>query len=199
MATVVQHTISTWKKNYQGHFSETGQSNKVGRAYAQPNLGNRCPVRILDSYLNKLPPGSTAFYMQPVQKPPTDPSQPWFKNMPVGVNPLKTMMARVSELAGLSIKYTNHSLRATSASRMFQTGVPEKIVAEVTGHKSIKALRQYERTTEQQFQAIGSSISVMEAFGQEQVPPKSEVKEERVQDSKPDKETLLGEIQKNTP
>ena len=56
--------------------------------------------------------------------------------MPVGVKLLKTMMAKVSELAGLSVKYMNHSLRVTSASRMFQSGVPEKIVAEVTGHKA---------------------------------------------------------------
>ena len=47
---------------------------------------------------------------------------------------------------------------------MFVSGVPEKIVAEVTGHKSVKALRQYERTTNEQFQAVGQSISCMESF-----------------------------------
>ena len=99
MTTVVQHAFSPYVengwKNYQGLFSEKGQSNKVGHAYAQPRLGNRCTVRILDSHLNELSPRSTAFYMQPLQKLPTDPSQPWFKNMPVGVNPLKKMMAKV--------------------------------------------------------------------------------------------------------
>ena len=117
----------------------------------------------------------------------------------MGVNPLKSMMAKVSELARLPVKYNNHSLRATSASRMFQTRVPEKIVAEVTGHKSMKALGQYERTTEQQFHFVGSSISVMEAFEQEQVLLKSEVEEEGVQESKPDKEALVGELQKTLP
>ena len=93
-------------------------------------------MHILDIYLSKLPPGSTAFYIQPLQKLTTDPSLAWYKNMAVGVNPLKNMMTKVSQLAGLNVKYTNHSLRATSASRMFVSGVPEKIVAEVTGHKS---------------------------------------------------------------
>ena len=102
--------VENGSKNYQGRFSETGQANKVGRTYAQPTLGNRCPVRILDSYLSKLPSGPTAFYLQPLQKPPADSSKPWFKNMPMGVNPLKTMMAKVSELAGLPVKYNNHSL-----------------------------------------------------------------------------------------
>ena len=36
----------------------------------------------------------------------------------------------------------------------------------------------------------------MEAFGQEHVLPKSEIKEESVQDGKPDKEALVGELQK---
>ena len=191
--------VENGSKNYQGRFNETGQPNKVGRAYAQPDSGSRCPVRIFDLYLEKLPSGSTAFYMQPLQKRPAKPSQPWFKNMPVGVNPLKNMMAKVSKLAGLSVKYTNHSLRATSASRMFQSGVPEKIVAEVIGHKSMNALRQYERTTEQQFQAVGNSISSMEAFESEQVLPQPEVREEKPQDSKPDKADLVGELQKALP
>lgn len=95
--------------NYKGRFSETGQSNKVGHAYAQPNSGTRCPVCIIDLYPEKLPRGSTAFYMQPLQKLPTRSSQPWFKNTPVGV---KNMMAKVSKLTELSLKHTNHSLRA---------------------------------------------------------------------------------------
>ena len=72
---------------------------------------------------------------------------------------------------------------------MFQSGVPENIVAEVTGHKSVKALRQYEQTTEQQFQAVGNSISCMEV--PEQVLPQPEVREEKPPDSKPDKAALV--------
>ena len=82
-----------------------------------------------------------------------------------GVNPLKTMMEKVSELAGLSVKYTNIAFKPHLLPGCF------KIVAEVTGHKSMKALQQYEHTTEQQFQVVGSSITVMDAFGHEQVPP----------------------------
>ena len=50
---------------------------------------------------------------------PKIPSKPWYKVTPVGVNPLKGMMAKISGLAGLTGAYTNHSLRAISASRMF--------------------------------------------------------------------------------
>ena len=95
---------------------------------------------------------------------PKIPSKPWYKVTPVGVNPLKGMMAKISGLAGLTGAYTNHSLRAISASRMFAAGVPEKIVAEFTGHKSIKALCQYERTTVPQLRAAGLAITTAESF-----------------------------------
>jgi hypothetical protein len=206
--------VENGSKNYQGRFSETGQSNKIVRAYAQPN-SDRCPVRLLDSYLSKLPPGSTAFYMQPKQRVP-DPGQSWYKNTPVGVNPLKNMMTKISELGGLPIKYTNHSLRATSASRMFISGVPEKIVAEVTGHKSVKVLRQYERTTEEQYQAVGHSISHMHAFetinaeetvlkleeNEKVLPEKEDCKETAAAvagDCKEKAAAVAGELQKSLP
>ena len=51
------------------------------------------------------------------------------------------MMPTISERAKLAVRYTNHSLRATAATRMFASGIPEKVVGEVTGHRSLKALR----------------------------------------------------------
>ena len=54
------------------------------------------------------------------------------------------MVARCqSETATGEIKYTNHSLRATAASRLFVKNVPEKIIAERTGHKCLGGLRAY--------------------------------------------------------
>ena len=70
-------------------------------------------------------------------------------------------MAKISDLAGMTGVYTNHSVRATSASRMFAAGVPEK---EFTGHKSIKALCQYKRTTVPQLWAAGLAIMTAESF-----------------------------------
>ena len=54
---------------------------------------------------------------------------------------------------------TNHSLRATGASELFEAGVPEKIIKERTGHRSLEALRLYERTTSNQHQAVSKVLS----------------------------------------
>ena len=52
---------------------------------------------------------------------------------------------------------------------MFASGVPEKIVGEVTGHKSLKALRTYERTSEEQKRAAGRAISNLSVFKCEEI------------------------------
>ena len=65
-----------------------------------------------------------------IEAAPTDPGKPLYT--PMGVNTLKMMMPRVSELARLHNCYTNHSLRATAATRMFSSGIPEKVIAEFT-------------------------------------------------------------------
>ena len=87
-----------------------------------------------------MPPEPKAFYLRPLPKAPVDVERPWYTNVPVGVN--------------LSTKYTNHSLRATSASRLFVCNIPEKLIQEKTGHRSLSGLRVYERTTSQQEKTI---------------------------------------------
>ena len=67
---------------------------------------------------------------------------------------VKNMFTRI----GISGK-TNHSLRASGATEMFRAGVPEKIIQECTGHRSLKALRLYERTTASQHQSVAKVLS----------------------------------------
>ena len=95
------------------------------------------PIQIQDLYFSKLPRDSKAFYMQPLQAVPSDPQHPWYKAAPIGVNPVKNMLPKTLELAGLRTWYTNHSLRATI---MFAASVPNKVIAEFTGHKIPKIL-----------------------------------------------------------
>ena len=43
---------------------------------------------------------------------------------------------------------TNHSLRVTGATTLFTKNVPENLIQEVTGHRSLECLRRYEKTTQ---------------------------------------------------
>ena len=72
---------------------------------------------------------------------PSDPSKSDFKKQRVGVNILKNMLPELARRSGVGVHYTNHSLRATSITRMFNNGIPEKVIAEISGHKSAKALQ----------------------------------------------------------
>ena len=55
---------------------------------------------------------------------------------------------------------TNHHLRATGTSAMFRANVPEKIIQKTTVHRSIDALRSYERISEEQHRAV-SKVMMM--------------------------------------
>ena len=69
-------------------------------------------------------------------------------------------MPDIAAELGLGVHYTNHSLRATAVTRMYNTGVPEKFIAEKSGHKSLKALRVYERTSKVQEKSAGECIQL---------------------------------------
>ena len=63
------------------------------------------------------------------------------------------------EEAGVKGNKTNHSLRVAGTSAMFDAGVPERIIQGRTGHKSIEALRIYERVTEEQEAKVSKILS----------------------------------------
>ena len=79
--------------------------------------------------------------------------------VPVGKDTLQSKLNNMCKQAGIGGNNTNHSLRAASATQMYDSGVPEKLIQERTGHRSLEALRMYERTNAQQHQAISAVLS----------------------------------------
>ena len=69
-------------------------------------------------------------------------------------------MASSKELSlfGASAERDLASLRATGASALFEANIPEKIIQERTGHRSLKALRLYEPTTDEQHLEVSSIL-----------------------------------------
>ena len=141
-------------KNHTGTFNQLHVQSKVVPVHCTcsnaATADLRCHVHLLDTYISKLPPsvvmGQGTFYLRPLQKP-KDQTSPWFSSIPVGKNTLSGMIKNMCRDAGISGKKTNHSLRATGTTEMFQAQVPEKIIQERTGHRSVAALRTYERTS----------------------------------------------------
>ena len=58
--------------------------------------------------------------------------------------------------AGIGGQKTNHSLCATAATEKFRQGAPEKLIQERTGHRSLEALRSYERLDKVQYKEVSS-------------------------------------------
>ena len=71
----------------------------------------------------------------------------WFCDQPYGVNKIKTTVKELCKEGGIDGKFSNHSLRVTCASRMYENDVPEQIIKEVTGHHS-DCVRVYKRTSD---------------------------------------------------
>lgn len=97
---------------------------------------------------------STAFYLRPKKIPS---ATQWFDDVAVGIHPLQSTVARLCSVAGFIGNYTNHSLRATAATRLYVAGVDEQLISEKTGHRS-NAIRCYKRTSDQQQQNVSDIV-----------------------------------------
>ncbi|XP_028407815.1 uncharacterized protein LOC114530389 [Dendronephthya gigantea] len=137
-------------KTNAGGIKDRKLKRKVTRAYENKENKKRCIVRLYDKYVSLCPSvgaeSSTAFYRTALKCPKPN---CWYSSVPVGHNKLASTVKRLCELAGLSGYRTNHSLRATAATRMYDKGVDEQLICEKTGHRS-DAVRAYKRTSSEQ-------------------------------------------------
>ena len=77
--------------------------------------------------------------------------------MTLGINKVRSVVKDMLKHAGLDGFFTNHSLRQTAATRLFQAGQNVKLIKEVTGHIS-DAVEKYETTSDRQRMEISSII-----------------------------------------
>ena len=150
-------------KNRPGRRKQLNLDNKTVRQYAQHELGNRCHVYLLKLYISKLAPAAIdkdIFYCKPLVMVPDDDSKPWYTAVPIGHNKLNQKLKDIFSKAHLNTdKKSNHSLRATSISRMYRASLPEKVIMERSGYLSKEGLRTYERTSVQQVKTTCSTLA----------------------------------------
>ena len=133
------HDEST--KNHPGGVGDVESFEKEGRLYQttdDPTDG----FNALQFYISKLNPECTAFFQYPKRK--WSPSNSiWYENRPLGIQKLGTMMKEMSEAAGLSKKYTNHSVRATAITLWSNAGLSNRHIMAISGHRNEQSLRSY--------------------------------------------------------
>ena len=126
--------------------------------YVYPSSNKqRCPVALYKNYTGLRPVGKSCkkLYLRPKPKPKPN---CWYSDQPYGINKVLKTVRDLCNKAGLDGKFSNHSLRATSASRMYSRNVPEQYIKEVMGHKS-DCVQVYKCTPDQLRQFASSTIS----------------------------------------
>ena len=145
-------------KNHPGGLRGRKMKQKVVIHHANQDHPERCIVRLFKRYLSLMAPNcpADAFYLQPSRHPT---STCWFSATPLGHYSLGRTISRICKEAGIGGYKTNHSLRATAATRLYQSGVDEQLVMERTGHRSLEGVRSYKRTSDTQCQALSDILN----------------------------------------
>ena len=149
------------KNNQGGIHSQFYQKPKTVYAFCSGHEPH-CFVHILDRYLELCPPTKfcSGFYLH--TKPGWNKEQNfhnnyWYSRFPVGKNVLASTVKNMMEDAGIEGNFSNNSLRATTASRLYSKNVDEQLISEQTGHRS-NAIRRYKCSLIQQKMEISKLL-----------------------------------------
>lgn len=131
-------------KNWQGGSSSKAWDYSDVRAYGlEVNNCHLSIVKVYNFYISKLNPRNEALFQRPILSPKFIESPYWFTEQVIGKNKLAEVMKSISTSAGLSQIYTNHSVRATAITVLYQSGVDTKQICKLTKHKNEESLKHY--------------------------------------------------------
>ena len=151
------YTENVSKNNTGGLAQRKVQAKQVVH-HSNTSNPERCFVQLFKIYCQHCPQvnKSSAFYLTPLKKPKGD---IWYGTTPIGHNTLSKTVKRLCDAAGIGGFKTNHSLRVTSATRLFQSGVDEQLIMGRTGHRSIDGIRTYKRVSNEQKEDISHVLN----------------------------------------
>ena len=117
----------------------------------------RCLVRLIKKYIRLLPETKLCkkLYFRCRKNP--QPSV-WYCDQPYGINRIKATVKEICKSGGINGNFTNHSLRATCASHLYDKNVPEQLIKAITGHCS-DCVHVYKRTGDHLKQAASNVIA----------------------------------------
>ncbi len=151
-----------YKEDVKGKTHQGGLSSKIKprtlKVYGSSNP-SRNVVNLFAQYTRLLPTESKNPSLYKYSLPTSKQTAcQWYSDRPIGVNQLKKVVKNLMTKAGLAGKYTNHSLRATCATHMFEAGVDEQLIKTFTGHKS-DAVCDYKRVSDNLLRKASSTVS----------------------------------------
>ena len=139
----------------QGGLQHRKKEPKKVVHHANVHCPERCLIRLFKLYNSKCPidrPDS-ALYLRPLKE------GVWYQKAPVGHNWLVNVIPRLFKQTGVSGKFTNHSLRATTATRLFDAGVNKQLITSRTGQSSTTGVRSYKHVTAQLCEKTSSILN----------------------------------------
>ena len=131
---------------------------KVIRAYDNLQQPDGCIVKLYEMYISHRPTDpkcSSGFYLRPLANPR---GNVWYSCQLMGHFKLSLVMSGMAKRAKMEGKVTNHSLRATAASRLYQDNADEQLVMETTGHRSTSSVRSNKRTSDRQMATVSDVL-----------------------------------------
>ena len=134
-------TISTERiKNIQGGNKQREQDYSDVRMYEVESALN--PVRAYELLLKKLNPQNQNLFQKPMKNFVYD-DPVWFTKEVLGKNTLGNIMKNISRKAGTKKTYTNHCVRATTVTDLYQAGVDTQQICAITKHCNESTLKHY--------------------------------------------------------
>ena len=133
-------------KTNQGGLANRKKKPKEVYHYANEDDDTRCFIRLFKLYNSKCPENRppAALYLTPLSKKKGD---VWYSTTPLGHNVLGKVVSEMMKEAGFEGHYTNHSLRVSLATRLFDAEVDEQLIMSRTGHSSTDGVRAYKRAS----------------------------------------------------
>ncbi len=146
-------------KTSQGGLSSKLDGGRQVRMYGSDNM-NRNVVRLYEKYVGLLPVWSKTsdLFVYELSEKRRSPCT-WYSDRPVGINVLKKTVCKLTEATGLKGNFTNHSLRASCATRLYQSGEDEQTIKCITGHRSDVGVWSYKRVSDQLLKSANKKIS----------------------------------------
>ena len=139
-ARYVTEMLTEQTKNHQGGSKHDDQAYSDVRMYETMRIPN--PVAAFEFYLQKRHRECPALFQTPNKKS-CESKTTWYKKEPLSKNTISKLMENISVKAGLSRRYTNHCVRASTITALYQQGVDAKQICSITKHKDERSLNHY--------------------------------------------------------